>query len=235
MTEPMTCMFQSCAPAPNNARSKEAQAPAGAGDEDCGEKKAHRGRIDWLPGKRCASPQRLCDFVRAPSSACTGGGGGGTPHRFRRHAHARVLLLFCVSHMQFLCRMLSQVLCCPFSEVARSASVPTPREGRRQGPTQPAHLHFPNKTIYRCAQLPNNSCTTAVGTKSFPAPVSNVVCPVENSVGSLLRQPRSALEAGPSEAHAISFVHTPRPHLHRKGCTFFAFRSALAKGIMGNH
>ena len=40
------------------------------------------------------------------------------------------------------------------------------------------------------------------------------------SVRSLLRQPRSALEAGPSEAHAISFVHTPRPHLHRKDCAF---------------
>ena len=43
------------------------------------------------------------------------------------------------------------------------------------------------------------------------------------SVRSLLRQPRSALEAGPSEAHAISFVHTPRPHLHRKDCAFSLF------------
>lgn len=40
------------------------------------------------------------------------------------------------------------------------------------------------------------------------------------SVRSLLRQPRSALEAGPSEARAISFVLTPRPRLHRKGYTF---------------
>ena len=44
-----------------------------------------------------------------------------------------------------------------------------------------------------------------------------------NSVRSLLRQPRSALEAGPSEAHAISFVPTPRPHLHPKGYTFLSF------------
>lgn len=43
------------------------------------------------------------------------------------------------------------------------------------------------------------------------------------SVRSLLRQPRSALEAGPSEARAISFVLTPRPHLHRKGYTFSMF------------
>jgi len=27
------------------------------GDEDCGEKKAHRGRIDWSPGKCFALPQ----------------------------------------------------------------------------------------------------------------------------------------------------------------------------------
>lgn len=54
------------------------------------------------------------------------------------------------------------------------------------------------------------------------------------SVRSLLRQPRSALEAGPSEARAISFALTPRPHLHRKGYTFSVF-SALTKGIMGNH
>ena len=101
---------------------------------------------------------------------------------------------------------------------------------------QPEHLHFPNKTIQRCAQCPNNSCTSAVGTKSFPAPVSNVVCLNINSVRSLLRQPRSALEAGPSEAHAISFVHTPRPRLHRKGFAFSIFGfSALTKGIMGNH
>jgi hypothetical protein len=85
----------------------------------------------------------------------------------------------------------------------------------------PAHLRFP-KTIKRCAQSPNNSCTSAVGTKSFPAPASNVACSV-NSVRSLLRQPRSALEAGPSEAHAISFFLTPRPHLHRKDCTFSVF------------
>jgi len=84
--------------------------------------------------------------------------------------------------------------------------------------TRLAHRNF-HKTIQRCAQYPNNSCTSAVGTKSFPAPVSNVVCSYF-SVRSLLRQPRSALEAGPSEAHAISFVHTPTPHLHRTSFTF---------------
>jgi len=35
-------------------------------------------------------------------------------------------------------------------------STPRPR------PRRPAHLHFPNKTIQRCAQFPNNSRTIAV-------------------------------------------------------------------------
>ena len=57
-----------------------------------------------------------------------------------------------------------------------------------------------------------------------PSPLQHPTLYVhEYSVRSLLRQPRSALEAGPSEAHAISFVHTPRPHLHRKGYTFSKF------------
>lgn len=68
-----------------------------------------------------------------------------------------------------------------------------------------------------------------------PSPLQYPTLHVEFfSVRSLLRQPRSALEAGPSEAHAISFVLTSRPHLHRKGYTFSSF-SALTKGIMGNH
>jgi len=52
-------MFHSCTPAPNNARSIEVQAPAKLKDEDYGEKKAHRGRIDWLPGKCFAFPLRI--------------------------------------------------------------------------------------------------------------------------------------------------------------------------------
>lgn len=52
-------MFHSCTPAPNNARSIEVQAPAKLKDEDYGEKKAHRGRIDWSPGKCFAFPLRM--------------------------------------------------------------------------------------------------------------------------------------------------------------------------------
>lgn len=71
------------------------------------------------------------------------------------------------SPVQFLFGIWSQVLCCPISIVSDTKS---PR-GKR-----PEHLHFPNKTNCRCAQIPNNSCTSAVGTKSFPAPVSNIAC-----------------------------------------------------------
>ena len=57
-----------------------------------------------------------------------------------------------------------------------------------------------------------------------PSPLQYPTLYVENfSVRSLLRQPRSALEAGPSQAHAMSFVHTSRPHLHPNGCTFSSF------------
>lgn len=57
-----------------------------------------------------------------------------------------------------------------------------------------------------------------------PSPLQYPTLHVEYiSVRSLLRQPRSALEAGPSEAHAISFVLTSRPHLHPKGYTFSMF------------
>ncbi len=56
------------------------------GDEDCGEKKAHRGRIDWSPGKCFALPQikkkRLVGvLVREPE---------------------RIFLSCLFSHMQFL-------------------------------------------------------------------------------------------------------------------------------------
>ena len=51
-----SCIFHSCTLAPNNAKSKEAQAPAKLEDEDYGEKKAHRGRIDLSPGKCFAFP-----------------------------------------------------------------------------------------------------------------------------------------------------------------------------------
>jgi hypothetical protein len=54
-----------------------------------------------------------------------------------------------------------------------------------------------------------------------PSPLQYPTLHVECfSVRSLLRQPRSALEAGPSEAHAISFDLTSIPHLHWKGCAF---------------
>ena len=57
-----------------------------------------------------------------------------------------------------------------------------------------------------------------------PSPLQHpTLCVDCVSVRSLLRQPRSALEAGPSEAHAISFDLTPIPCLHWKGCAFSLF------------
>ena len=57
-----------------------------------------------------------------------------------------------------------------------------------------------------------------------PSPLQYpTLCVLVYSVRSLLRQPRSALEAGPSEAHAICFVLTPIPRLHRKGYAFSSF------------
>ena len=57
-----------------------------------------------------------------------------------------------------------------------------------------------------------------------PSPLQYPTLHVEKlSVRSLLRQPRSALEARPSQVHTMSFVHTSRPHLHPNGCTFSSF------------
>lgn len=188
----MSCMFQSCAPSPDNTKSIKAQAPA-------------------EPEMRILVKRKL-----------TVGGLIGclasVPHyhkiNLRPNEKSNFYFLFptCNFYLEYDSR---------FSV----ALFQTCAVRKARGPSALTHLHFPNKTIQRCAQHPNNSCTCAVGTKSFPAPASNVVGSRKFSVRSLLRQPRSALEAGPSEAHAISFVHTPRPHLHRKDCTFSYYLS----------
>ena len=54
----VSCMFLNGALSPNNAKSTKAPIPARPEMRDCGEKMAHRGRIDWLPGKCFAFPQR---------------------------------------------------------------------------------------------------------------------------------------------------------------------------------
>ena len=148
----VSCMFQSCAPSPNNAKSREAQAPA-------------------EPEMRIVVKRKLT----------VGGLIGHLASVLHFHKRNMVKLFLpderkiefvyiCfVSHMQFLFGILFQVLCCPFSNVTGKQ---TPKG------MPPAHLHFPNKTIQRCAQFPNNSRTIAVAAKSFPAPVSNVVCSI---------------------------------------------------------
>lgn len=133
-------MFQSCAPSPNNAKSREAQAPA-------------------EPEMRIVVKRKLT----------VGGLIGHLASVLHFHKKKGFEYFFFVSHMQFLFGILFQVLCCPFSNVAGKH---LPKE------MPPTHLHFPNKTIQRCAQFPNNSRTIAVAAKSFPAPVSNVVCSI---------------------------------------------------------
>jgi len=46
----VSCMFLNGALSPNNAKSTKAPIPARPEIRDYGEKRAHRGRIDWSPG-----------------------------------------------------------------------------------------------------------------------------------------------------------------------------------------
>lgn len=137
-------MFQSCAPSPNNARSREAQAPA-------------------KPEMRIVVKRKLT----------VGGliGHLASVAHFHKKSKKRDCSLsscfFFFPHAISLWNMIPGSLLPLFNC--------GPARPPRGGPGQ-AHLHFPNKTIQRCAQFPNNSCTSAVGTKSFPAPVSNVAC-----------------------------------------------------------
>lgn len=109
------------------------------------------------------------------------------------------------------------------------------RPGDTPESAQPAHLHFRTKRYN--AVLSSRTTRVRVPLARNPSPLQYPTLHFHcSSVRSLLRQPRSALEAGPSEARAISFVHTPRPHLHPKGFTFsLDCVAALTKGIMGNH
>jgi len=61
------------------------------GDEDCGEKKAHRGRIDWSPGKCFALPQTIRSKKKELKK------------RFDGLSQLLFFFWFCFfSHMQFL-------------------------------------------------------------------------------------------------------------------------------------
>ena len=135
----VSCIFQSCAPSPNNAKSREAQAPA---EPEM-----------WIMVKRKLTVGGLICHLASVS-----------------HFHCLIFFdEYVVPHAISLWNMIPGSLL-PHFNCGQSG---TPREENR-----PAHLHFPNKTNCRWAQYPNNSCTSAVGTKSFPAPVSNVVCSI---------------------------------------------------------
>jgi len=196
-------MFHSCAPAPNNARSIEAQAPAKLKDEDYGEKKAHRGRIDWSPGKCFASP------LRRLGKACA-------------QAH-NTSLGVSFSHMQFLYWNLIPGSLLPLFNCGQGA------------PEGADRSTFTFLTKRYNVVLSVRTTRVRVPLARNPSPLQYPTLYVRFlSVRSLLRQPRSALEAGPSEARAISFVHTSTPHLHPTSCTFSCF-SAGTKGIMGTY
>jgi len=99
-----------------------------------------------------------------------------------------------------------------------------PFQMRPEGPESPVQHTFTFLTKRYNVVLSFRTTRVRVPLARNPSPLQYpTFCVHVNSVRSLLRQPRSALEAGPSEAHAISFVHTPRPHLHRTGCTFSYF------------
>ena len=126
------------------------------------------------------------------------------------------LVWFLISHVQFLCGIWSQVLCCPISIVTGAT------------PERIVQRTFTFLTKRIAAVLRFRTTRVRVPLARNPSPLQYPTSHVlEHSVRSLLRQPRSALEAGPSEAHAISFVHTPRPHLHQQRCAFLV--SALLK------
>jgi len=161
---------------------------------DCGEKKAHRGRIDWSPGKCFAFPLNKIQSDEA----------------------------------SYLC-VIFDPTCNFFLEYDPRFSVArfsTKSSGTTREP--PTHRNFHKR--YN-AVLSFRTTRLRVPLALHPSPLQYPTLYVRvYSVRSLLRQPRCALEAGPSEAHAISFVHTPRPHLHRKGCTLsFVFFPPLPK------
>ncbi len=148
---------------------------------DYGEKKAHRGRIDWSPGKCFAFPQNFVFFN----------------------------CFFCPT-CNFFLEYDPRFSVAPFQLRPDSKA---PKDRRRHT--------FTFLTKRYNVVLSFRTTRVRVPLARNPSPLQYPTLHVENSfsVRSLLRQPRSALEAGPSEARAISFVPTPRPHLHRKGYT----------------
>ena len=128
--------------------------------------------------------------------------------------------------MQFLYGIWSQVLCRPISIVARKT---------RQVLFSQHTFTFLTKRVNAVLSIRTTRVRVPLARNPSPLQYPTLYVLMIYSVRSLLRQPRSALEAGPSEAHAICFVHTPIPRLHRKGFAFSCVFSALTKGIMGNH
>lgn len=119
---------------------------------------------------------------------------------------------FSVAPFQFL----------PVNSPAARHYTPPVKGGERRAVKRERRYNFTFLTKRYNVVLSVRTTRVRVPLARNPSPLQYPTLHVENSfsVRSLLRQPRSALEAGPSEAHAISFVLTSRPRLHRKGYTF---------------
>ena len=136
----VSCMFQSCASAPDNTKSIKAQALSET--------------EMWIMVKRKLTVGGLIGCLASVVHY----------HKIIKTKDGSLIFFCCIPTCNF------------FMEYDSRFSVALFQTATRPKPS--THLHFPNKTIQRCAQHPNNSCTCAVGTKSFPAPASNVVCSI---------------------------------------------------------
>jgi len=192
-----SCIFQSCASSPNNAKSREAQAPT-------------KPEVRIMVKRKLTVGGLICHLASVM--------------RFhwwwkeKRYKASEHFIHF------FLLKMLYPT-CNFFLEYDPRFSVAPFQLWPERAPKNESRCTFTFLTKRVNAVLSFRTTRVRVPLARNPSPLQHPTLYVHvYSVRSLLRQPRSALEAGPSEAHAISFVHTSRPRLHRKGCTFSVFR-----------
>jgi len=145
----------------------------------------------------------------------------------------RVRLLW--SYMQFLCGIWSQVLCCPLKRLSgEHTGYRTVRRGSRHG----HHATFPFLTKRFNVVLRFRTTRVRVPLARNPSPLQYPTLHVHwTSVRSLLRQPRSALEAGPLRLTPSASLKPPRHvYIGRAALSLWSSCfSALTKGTMGNN
>ena len=145
----VSCIFQSCASSPNNAKSREAQVPV---KQECGLWwKDSSPWEDWLVTWQVCRITTIIINIRNINIYKI------------NFIYIILIILYEESHMQSLFGIWSQVLCRTFSNESKNTL-------RWAG-----HLHF-HKRYNVVLSTRITLCTIAVDTKSFPAPVSNVSC-----------------------------------------------------------